>query len=189
MHETLHLRLTGIAPLLMHSGQLADPLNPHSVALQRVTSKRLKTTADHDRIAQIEWRGGLWLSAGRPCVPGEAIEAALVAGGRARRVGSLVRAACVVRDSPPLDYDGPTDLDELFADRRFVDRRVVRIGARKTVRTRPRFDAWSLAVAIAYAPSAIDGVTLMEIAQMAGQMIGIGDFRPRFGQFRVDLSG
>ncbi len=187
-YEELRLRFTGTTPLLMRSGRLADPLDEHSIALQRVTSKRAKTRSDHELIARLEWRGSLWLSAGRPCVPAEAIEAAMTGAARTRRAGATVRAAMVVQESPLLRYDGP-DVEDLFEAPGFVHRCGVRIGTRRTMRTRPKFDAWSLDVTLAFVPSAVDGTTLLEIADIAGRMIGLGDFRPRFGRFRVDPVG
>jgi hypothetical protein len=53
------LRLVGVGPMLMHSSRLADPLDPQSKALSKVTSKRHKTDADHHRIAELEWFGSL----------------------------------------------------------------------------------------------------------------------------------
>ena len=189
MHLDLTLRLTGTAPLLMRAGRLADPLDDHAVALHRFTSKRLKSIADHEAIARIEWRGSLWLAGGRPCVPAEAIEAAMVAGGKTCRCGSLVRSAVMVRQSPLLEYAGATDLDDLYLDKAFVHRSSVRIGTRTTMRTRPLFQPWSLTTTLSYLPSTIDGTTLLEIAGLAGEMIGIGDFRPKFGRFRVEVVG
>lgn len=189
LQEDLELRFVGTKPLLMHSGRLADPLDEHAVALHRITSKRAKTTADHRQIARIEWRGGLWLSAGSPCIPAEAIEAALAEAGRTRRAGRLVKAAVHVRESPLLVHDGSDDLEALFEDARFVHRCGVRVGQRRTMRTRPKFDVWSLQTVLTYTPSSIDAANLLEIAEIAGHMVGIGDFRPLFGRFRVEPVG
>ena len=185
-HEELRLRLTGVAPLLMRCGQLADPLNPHSQALHRITSKRLKTLDDHRNIARIEWRAGLWLSGGRPCIPAEAIEAAMVAGAKHRRMGLVMRSAVIVRDTPILVHTGPEDLDDLYQQPAFVHRCGVRISNRTAMRSRPRFDDWSVEVTLSYLPSAVDWATLLEIAQHAGAMTGLGDYRPKFGRFVVE---
>ena len=185
----MRLRLVGVAPLLMRSGRLADPLDAHSMALHKVTSKRLKTHADHQVIARLEWRGSLWLAAGRPCVPAEAVEAALVAAGRTLRRGTVVRSAVVVGESPMLSYVGPESVEDLYEAGGFVHRCGVRVGTRRLMRTRPMFTEWSLVVALTYLPSLIDGDTLLEIATLAGRLVGLGDFRPRFGRFRVEPAG
>ncbi len=186
MHDAITMRLIGIAPLLMRAGQLADPLNAHAQALHRFTSKRVKTLSDHQSIARIEWRGSLWLRDGCPCVPAEAIEAAMVAAGKYTRSGRLVRAAVIVRETPMLIYDGPSDLDALYADPTFVYRCGVRVTNRTTMRTRPHFSAWSLVTTLSYLPSLIDGATLLEIARTAGGTVGLGDYRPKFGRFTVE---
>ena len=67
--ERIALRLVGVGPLLMHSSRLADPLDPLTKQLAAITSKAVRTEADHERIAQLEWHGGLWLADGRPCIP------------------------------------------------------------------------------------------------------------------------
>jgi hypothetical protein len=71
---TMTLRLDGQRPLLMNSSAKADPLNPIKIELDRLTSKRDKTVADHEQIAKAEWHAGLWLQDGKPCIPSEAIE-------------------------------------------------------------------------------------------------------------------
>jgi hypothetical protein len=185
MTDSIVLRITGRAPLLMRNGRLADPLDEASVALARVTAKRAKTAADYHRISAIEWRASLWLSGSRPCLPGEAIEAAVVAAGRTRRMGAVARAAVVVPDDPILEHDGPTDLDELFRDKRFVHRTGVKVGGRMTMRTRVMFPRWSASVTLEFLPSMIDGDVLCDLMTIAGDRIGVGDFRPRYGRFAV----
>ena len=53
-YRTLRFRITGAAPLLMHNGRLADPLDEHARAMARVADKRPKTEADHLRLAELE---------------------------------------------------------------------------------------------------------------------------------------
>ena len=46
--------------LLMHNGQLADPLNEHTKRLKEFTSKKRKSDDDHIKIGEIEFQGGLY---------------------------------------------------------------------------------------------------------------------------------
>ena len=64
-YSLLHIRMTGVAPLIMRAAVLADPLHPLSRKLSEITRKKLKTDADFERIAQIEWYGSLWAEHGR----------------------------------------------------------------------------------------------------------------------------
>ena len=77
-YQTLCFRIIGVSPLLLHNGQLADPLDEQVRAIAQVTAKRRKTEADHHRLAELEFKGSLYLREGRPCIPEEMMEAALV---------------------------------------------------------------------------------------------------------------
>jgi hypothetical protein len=59
--KTLTYRITGDAPLIMHNGALANPLSAASKALKQVTSKKKKTDADFERMAEIEFKAGLYM--------------------------------------------------------------------------------------------------------------------------------
>ena len=183
--DRISVKLVGTAPLLMHNGRLADPTDDYAVMLARVTSKRHKTVADHHRIGEIEWKAGLWLRHGRPCLPGVAVESAIVTAAKTRRQGRIARAAVLVPENSLIDHDGPDDIDALFADKRHVHRTGVRVAGRTTMRTRPRFDGWSVIVRIDFLPSMIDEAFLRELLDIAGDRVGVGDFRPRFGRFEV----
>src|ERR1700721_601463 len=96
------LRLNGERPLLMNSSAKADPLNPIKIELDRLTSKRDKTVADHEQIAKAEWHAGLWLLDCRPSLPSGAIEAAFNAAARTRRKGKQAKAGFCCFVSSPL---------------------------------------------------------------------------------------
>jgi hypothetical protein len=171
--------------MLMHAARLADPLDDLTKALAAITSKRVKTDADHDRIAELEWRGGLWLADGRPCLPAHCLKAVLVQGARRRKKGIIAKAAFLADGPAPLDYDGPTALAELWADLRFRHREIVRVREALTVRTRPCFPDWSARVSATYLPSMINRAELVEFFRLAGPH-GLGDHRPEYGRFRVE---
>lgn len=185
-YSTQHFRITGAAPLLMHNGRLADPLDEHTKRLAVVTAKRAKTEADHLRLAELEFLGSLYLSGGTPCIPGEMLEAALVrAAGQARRAPKA-RAGLVVRDNPKLDYEGPRDPHALWADAAFRLRAPVRVGMSKVMRTRPMFAAWAAEVAVEFLPELLNAADVRGFLVTAGEQVGIGDWRPRFGRFWVE---
>ena len=127
-YQTLNFKITGLAPLLMHNGQLADPLNQHSKHIAAITGKRHKTEADHLEMARREWLGCLYVSGGSPCIPGEMIEAAIVKGAMKEKRGPQAKAGILVEDNVTLEYDGPKDAKELWEDKRFQFRKVVRVG-------------------------------------------------------------
>lgn len=71
-----------------------------------------------------------------------------------------------------------------------IDARPVVIQRARIIRSRPKFETWSIKFQIkALDPLLLDvnhgGEILKEILEAAGRHKGLGDFRPRFGQFRI----
>ncbi len=174
--------------LIMHNGQLSDPMNNYARALKTVSGKKKKTEADYEEMARIEMEGGLWLNAEkRPCIPGMAIDAMLQGAASIYKLGKKF-AAAVMTDSESylLEHDGPKDVDALSNDPRFRDRRRVKIDRVAVWRTRPKFDKWAVEFSVCLINDA--GVTednLRQALEDAGRRIGLGDYRPKFGHFVV----
>ena len=188
-YKTLRFRIIGVSPLLLHNGLLADPLNPHSKSIAQVASKRRKTEADHLRLAELEFLGSLYLSGGTPCIPAEMIEAALVKAAAQDRRGAKAKAGLGVRGNLRLGYEGPTDPHALWEDEAFRLRTPARVGAVKVMRTRPKFQAWTAELAVDFLPTLLNPSDVHGFLAIAGEQIGIGDWRPRFGRFSMaDLS-
>ena len=185
--EAICLRLTGAKRLIMHNGQLADPLNPITKELARLTSKRAKTESDHLEISRVEWNGGLWLDAGKPCIPAEALMATFVEAARTRRRAPQAEAGLIVERHAPLRYVGPTGMDELWEDASFRIRVGVNVRGARTMRTRPVFDDWSVEFTALYLPTLLDRGEVRELYEIAGFMKGMGDWRPQNGTFQVEV--
>ena len=184
-YQSLKFKITGVSPLLMHNGQLVDPLNYYSQKLKEITKKRMKTDSDQEEMGKIEYFGGLYLSGGAPCIPGEMIEAALIKGAMKEKRGPQAKAAILVDSNPPLEYEGPKTPEELWEDERFRLRVAVKVGQAKIMRTRPRFEGWSADLEVKYLPSLLNPKEVKSFLVTAGEQIGIGDWRPRFGRFEV----
>lgn len=169
----------------MHNGQTADPLNPHSVSIAEITGKKKKTESDHREVSRREWYAGLYLSGGEPCLPAEMIEAVLIRGAMKEKRGPAAKAGMIVENNAPLIYDGPRKPDALWKDQRFQLRVPVKVGTSKVIRTRPHFPEWSAEIEVNYLPSLINQKEVHSWLVTAGEQIGIGDWRPRFGRFTV----
>lgn len=185
-YQTSRFRITGASPLLMHNGLLADPLNPHARSIAQVAAKRRKTEADHVRLAELEFLGGLYFSNGAPCIPAEMIQAALVKAAAQERRGPKAKAGLVVQQDLRLDYDGPTDPHALWQDASFRLRSPVKIGMSKVMRTRPMFREWTSELVVDFLPSLLNPQDVFSFLVTAGEQVGIGDWRPRFGRFWVE---
>jgi hypothetical protein len=154
--------------------------------LKKLTSKRDKTDADLAELAHVEWLGSLYLHEGAPCLPGELLEAVLLEAARKRRKGKQVAAGVYCDGNFPLQYDGPQSLEALWEDERFRFTTGVRVKQNRTMRTRPRFDGWAAAVGVTYNDELVNPADMTDLFTLAGEQIGLGDWRPKFGRFLVE---
>lgn len=187
--ETITLKLKSTAPMLMHSDRFANPLDPATKAHKELTSKRKKTDEDHEAIAVSEFNGSLYIDPDGPFIPSMNLEAAFVEAAKMQKLGKHAkRALMILEDKIHLQYDGPRDAAGLVCDPRFVDMRGVRVSMAKLMRCRPRFNDWSASCTLAFNPEQINQNEVMQIIRNAGALVGVGDFRPRFGRFSVEVA-
>ena len=182
-YRQLKFRITGETPLVMHCGRLANPLDKFSKAMKRVSGKKAKTDADFEELARLEFLGGLYLHNGEPCLPGECMEAALIEAARKQKKGQSAKSAIISDGNYPLQYDGPRTPDELWSDERFRLVAGVKIQRNRVMRTRPIFREWAAEIVIDYMPDVLNKSEIEEMIQVAGRIIGVGDWRPKFGRF------
>ncbi len=173
--------------LLMHNGQLADPLNPHAKALKAFTSKKKKSDEDHLMIAELEFQGGLYFDDTMgPYVAGEALDAVMKEGARKKKLGTIFESCVATVDAGyPLIYEGPRTREGLWADPRFRDRRGVGVQTSRVIRTRPKFNKWSLKFEVQIFPSEINPENVRQAIIDGGRYVGLLNFRPHFGLFNL----
>jgi hypothetical protein len=193
MDEIKRFRITIAGnKLLMHNGQLADPLNTYTKQLKEMTSKRKKSDDDHEKIAEIEFQGGLYFDDGAgPFIPADALDAVITKGATKKRLGTVVQA-CVrtAEDINPLQYEtfgakGARTRDGLWKEPRFRDRRGCGVQKSRVIRTRPKFTNWSVTFEIDVVPSELNAKDIKQAIIDAGVYVGLCDFRPRFGLFTL----
>lgn len=188
MH-TVSMKWTGTRALLMHNERLANPLDPVAKELSAVSGKRNKTEEDFRLMAEIEFRGGLYYDDTiGPYLSASMVEKCMIDSAKREKLGTTFKAAIVcAADRMKLNYKGPRTPKDLWA-KKFYDQRMVKVQTSKTLRTRPCFpEGWSIDVSLVYDPDLLDRDQIMRVAERAGFMIGIGDFRPRFGRFSVEF--
>lgn len=186
--QILKVKIIGTRPLLVHSDIFADPLNPLTKAHKSLTAKRKKTDEDHELIAKSEWRGGLYFAEDiGPFLPGINIESALVAGGKLSKMGTQLKRSVEVMDTRlPLIYEGPRTVEGLW-DQAYYDARSVKVGTARITRYRPLFRNWAVECEIAFDQESIDRDQVIRCLEDAGQYCGVGDYRPKFGRFTVEV--
>lgn len=185
----IRFQIVGTTSLLMHNAQLSDPLNPITRQLKDVSSKRTKTMDDHEEMARIEFMGGLYCDDEiGPFIPGVNLHRCLVEGAKLNKLGRHVERGVIVKDEMlPLGYKGPRNPDDLWKDANFVSRLSVGVTTSRVMRTRPMFRTWALEADLVVDQGQLDLNQITEIAEKAGLMIGLGDYRPRYGRFDVTV--
>ncbi len=186
MYQQIRFRVRGVCPLLMHNGQLSNPLNKFSKQMKKLTGKHTKTDKDYAELACIEFLGSLYTDKeGRPILPGELIEATIVSGAKKKRKGPAAKAGLIVDGNALLVYSGPKTAKELVKDDSFRNVTPVKIKTSRVIRTRPQFDEWECEFTVHYLPGEANFDEIQEWVEIAGRVCGFGDWRPRYGRFEV----
>jgi hypothetical protein len=187
--ETIKFRLTGTAPLLMHNARLSNPLDPYSIKLGPLVKG--KTDEERRQAALVEWEGGLYYDeAIGPYVPGENLETLVRDGAKFQRKGKKVQQGLMVlEDRVPLEYEGPRTLEKLLANPEYMDYRSCRPGGRQSrvMRSRPRFNRWALNFTVIFNTEVLNERDVILSLQTGGNLIGLGDYRPRFGKYTAEV--
>lgn len=98
--------------------------------------------------------------------------------GRKTTYGAMIKAGIDIEPYPyvPLKHNGWK-----------VDIRPVVVQRSRILRARPRFDEWELEFTIINKdPQVLLKDTINRIVKDAGKWIGLGDYRPEFGLFKVE---
>lgn len=190
--KTITVKWTGIRPLVMHNGLMADPTNPLVRRIKEITSKGSKkmTDADYEERDRLEWEAALyWDEKDGPVILSDNIERCIQLGAQKSRIGKDVQA--VVFCSEPytrVEYEGPRSKDKMFADPRFTLRKGVAVQKSRIIRVRPMIPTgWRLNFALEFDESILNEKNLVKAMNDAGALIGLGDHRPKFGRFVVEL--
>lgn len=187
--DTLRFRITGTSPLLMHNSRMADPLDSFVQQIKQLTSKgKKKTDEDHEQIAWLEYQGGIYFDDKIGVyVPSLNIEAAIREAAKLQRCGKDIQRGVQIFENAPLVYDGPKTVVKLYKDG-FHLKTSVGISASRTMRCRPCFKQWGAEFDVMFNPEVIKSRDeLVNYVKTAGDLTGIGDWRPRYGRFSTEV--
>jgi len=183
--KNVKVKISGISPMLMHSDRTANPLDVFTREIKKVTGKRNKTEEDYEKISKLEFAAGLYYN-GKYYMPSQNIESCLIASAKHSKLGTLIKQAMLVPEDGAFIFPN-MDLtpDTLYEDSKYVDMRTVKVGTSKNIRTRPIFHEWEVSFTVYLDGFKMDTDTLKAIIDNAGQYVGLGDYRPRYGRFEV----
>jgi hypothetical protein len=175
----------------MHNGLMADPTNHLVRRIKEITSKGSKklTDADYEERDRLEWDAGLyWDSQDGLIMPSDNIERCIQLGAQKSRIGKDVQAA-VFCAAPHvcIEHAGPKDKDKLYADPRYTLRKGVAVQKSRIIRIRPMIPTgWSMTFDIEFDEGIVNPKNLLKAMTDAGSLVGLGDWRPKFGRFLVE---
>lgn len=187
--KTLNVRLTGVQ-LLTHNERLASKLDPIAREMSSIASKRKKTDDDLAELARLEFLGGVYeTDDGLVGIPSWNVFKSFQEGARLNKLGRHVERGLLPMgvDIAPLKHDGPNTARSMW-DAGCYDQRSVKVGQSKVTRTRPMFRNWSIDVAFALDTEILRRDEFEMVAENAGRLVGLGDYRPRFGRYDVEVS-
>lgn len=181
-------KLTSDCPLLMHAGTLIDPLHPLSKSMKQISGKRKKTDADHFEMSKIEFVAGLYMSKGGVVIPADNVLRCLRDAAAKSKRGKDIYAGLVVQNHIMIEETQGRSAESLWGDgySEFVDRRVVKVGQARVVRTRPIFGNWSGEVTVRFEDTILTERFVDETFDIASQIVGFCELRPRLGRFSVE---
>ena len=190
--NTIKFELTGTTLLLMHSDAGVDGSSEVSRQIKAITDKKKKDRTDEDQEMhdRLYWERAMYFDKDTgPFIPAWNVKAMIQKAAGLRRKGKTVeRGVILATEAFPLIYDGPRKLDAMWKAKRFTDNRSIKNAGPsggRVMRVRPRFDNWKLECEFFVDPTEIDERDLLEHIEYAGNFIGLGDYRKRYGKFTV----
>lgn len=165
----------GSADILFHRW------NNEAVAAKASAAKGSKAKKS-DNIESYVYRN----DAGEICIPGEYLRMAIVNAAKFRQDPRSPRKSAM--DLFKAAIVSLTPLASLGSDKwDYEDRRRVLVQRNAITRVRPAMHAgWKAAFELQVnIPEYVDRITLRETIEVAGRLIGLGDFRPSYGRFGI----
>lgn len=176
MLTTVHVTIEGVSPVLINQFHEDSALE----ATSGVHARKERLSPEEDAASRLYPQNG-----NGPTIPAENIRQAVIGASSRTKIGRRsattdMAAACYIfPEMLPLEGEW------------HVDSRAVVIPATKgrILRHRPMFNRWRIEFDMQVNCDLIDLKTVKEIVTNAGQLVGIGDFRPArkgpYGRFEV----
>lgn len=182
---TVSTRVRGTAPLMQHRYPMPE------FSTMSKGGKKVSGSIDYTT----EWKQYFYAVDGQVVQPATHFEGALikaasafkVQGKRGMTYKDLFKSAVFVTpENIPHGIEVPAELDPDADKPLYLDVRPVVVQRARVVRIRPCFKAgWELEFEIECLDDQIAPELIQDVLTHAGKVVGIGDYRPRFGRFNV----
>jgi hypothetical protein len=169
-------KIVGVSAILFHK------YDPDSVAAKNAAAKGSKAKKS-DNVESYVYRN----DSGYLCLPGEYLRMSILIASKFRQDPRSPRKSAF--DLFKAGVVSITDIASLgVKDWDYLDRRRVILQRNAVTRERPAMKAgWSATIEMqVLLPEYITPDILSDVETNAGRLVGVGDFRPTFGRFRVE---
>lgn len=108
----------------------------------------------------------------------------MVVAARRLKLGKDAQAGIIVEQDSVLN-GVPSVAEILKNQERYFFTKRAKVKQSAVMRTRPIFNKWSTSVTVSYLSDVLNESQVIDIAKIAGQLVGIGDYRPKYGRFQI----
>lgn len=172
---TCSVEITGAADLLFHRWQ-------NEAVAEKAAARKGSAAKKTDNVESYVYRN----ETGEICLPGEYLRGSIIEASKFKQDPRSPRKSA--RDLFKAGIISLTPLATLGVKQwDYEDRRRVTVQRNGVTRVRPAMRVgWVAKVDLMVnVPEYIDQTLLLDVLQMAGRLIGVGDFRPTYGRFDV----
>lgn len=192
--KSIGFKITGVRPLVLHNGLMADPTNHYTIAIKKITAKGSKklTPCDHAERDRLEWEAGLYWSEelGGIVIPSDNLERCIQDGARKSRLGKDFAAGVFVTE-PEVAVShrkSGKSKEAIYSDPSYTLRKGVKVQMARIIRIRPMIPTgWSIKFNVEFEDSIVSRASVIDAITEAGATVGLGDWRPKFGRFAVEV--
>lgn len=188
----LAIQLNGKGPALQHNGRLANPIDSYTIELASITKKRNKTLDDLQRIATLEARASMYETHdGLVGWPTANVWRCMYDAAKAFKLGVAVKQSVLYSAvTEPITIAGdPVKADAAFeSDGVTLHYASVKVGTSRTMRARPEIVGWQSTHEFELLDDVLALSNLEPVFARMGYVIGLGDWRPMYGKFDVELT-
>lgn len=178
-------KIVGTTPLIMHRGGMADPLDPFTKEIKKISKKRMKTEADFEEIARLEFLGGLYTEDGKVIIPRGVFKGALREAGKKFKRGKDIVKGIRIQDDFLLIYPKPDKPEKLWKRKEHRFSCPVRVQQAKIMRTRPIFKEWSADIEFFFDETIFNLDEIRAIIEECGISCYLMEWRGEYGGFEI----
>lgn len=166
---------------------MADPLDPFTKEIKKISKKRAKTEADFEEMARLEFLGSLYLENGVPIIPRTVFKGAMREAAKRFKRGKDIVKGIRIQKNFPLIYNGSKNPEEMWKDEKFRFSTAVVIQKNRIMRMRPIFHEWAAEIEFYYDETIFDKDEIKQILEECGSSAYLMEWRGEYGGFELEL--